>query len=338
MKPNRTILVGAIALGSILTLIEPAKAQVFSYNLNDLVLGFRKTGANQANYEMVVDIGAGTNYVGLPLGSTIAISNYAPAQLTGAVGTSANLNWSVLGNPNSSLPAYPNRTLWLTVPRTDINTKTTTPDRLSSAAQQVTGINIVGIFEGAVAISADLAVSNANNTPYLVREPINDDRNLSKFVAGRFDPAISTLQDTWTPNVESITPTSFSNPVRSDLYEVRPIGPVDPHTGLTNGPAYFVGYFQLNTDGTMTFTRAAASTPLPPAPALTVSLSSNTRTISFLTTNGATYTLFYTNTAGLSQPVTNWPSASTNIIGDNTVRSFTDTTTDDNRLYRVRAQ
>jgi len=236
------------------------------------------------------------------------------------------------------LPGYPNHTIWLTVPRTNVSIKSTTPNRLSSSAQQVIDPVIVSIFDGAVSISTDLAVSNANNTPYLVREPINDDRNLSKFIGGKTDTTASTIQDTWSADVEKITPASFTNPVRSDLYEVRPIGPLDPHTGLTNGPAYFVGYFQLNTDGSVTFSRAAESTPVPPAPSLSMWRTNNTSTISFLTTNGATYTLLYTNSAGLSRPLSTWPSILTSVTGDNTVKSFSDTTTDGDRVYSVRAQ
>ena len=78
---------------------------------------------------------------------------------------------------------------------------------------------------------------------------------------------------------------------------------VDPHTG-TNGLAYYVGYFELQLDGSMTFTREAASTTVapPPAPMLSIARSGNVSSISFLSTNQATYTLLFTNTAGLTAP------------------------------------
>jgi hypothetical protein len=130
--------------------------------------------------------------------------------------------------------------------------------------------------------------------------------------------------------------------VVSDLYEVRPSTDaqgnpiVDPHTG-TNGLAYYVGYFRLNSNGTMTFTRDIASSQSlpPPPPFLSIRRVGNTSTISFGTTNGATYTLYYTNAAGLTQPVANWPASVTTITGDGNTNSFTDSSSDPMRIYRV---
>jgi hypothetical protein len=81
----------------------------------------------------------------------------------------------------------------------------------------------------------------------------------------------------------------------------------------------------------------------PPKPVLSLStlLSAQsgqvTSTISFNTTNGATYTLYFTNAAGLKTPLTNWPSLTTTITGDGTIHSFTNTSTDPNRFYSVGA-
>jgi hypothetical protein len=60
-------------------------------------------------------------------------------------------------------------------------------------------------------------------------------------------------------------------------------------------------------------------------------------TISFVTSNAVTYKLFFTNSSGLTAPVTNWPSLPGTITGDGTTKSFTDTTTDAGRVYRVGA-
>src|SRR5262249_231674 len=58
--------------------------------------------------------------------------------------------------------------------------------------------------------------------------------------------------------VENTTPASFNAAVRSDLYRSRPTGYSDPDTASSTPPAYFLGSFQLNPAGTMSFTRAAA--------------------------------------------------------------------------------
>jgi len=123
--------------------------------------------------------------------------------------------------------------------------------------------------------------------------------------------------------------------VVSDLYQSVPTGSTDPNSGKTTGAAYYVGYFTLNPDGTMTFTRASAASPTQPV--LTISRAGTTSTISLATANGTTYTLFYTNSSGLTQPVSTWPSSPTTLSGDGTTKSFSDTTSDPDRVYRVGA-
>jgi hypothetical protein len=203
------------------------------------------------------------------------------------------------------------------------------------ANQLNTTVQITSVLGNAAILSSG-GSSNQDNNDVLIREPAGDPSAYSAFVSGQSDPTISTYQDTLTRSVEIVTPASFTSPVRADFYEVRPTGFTDPNTGLTNGNAYYAGYFQLNTDGTMSFTRASANTPPPPAPVLKITRSGNVNTISFGTTNGASYTLYLTNSAGLSQHITNWPSAGS-LTGDGNTDSFTDTTADPNRFYTVGA-
>src|SRR4029077_10691703 len=68
----------------------------FNYNnYGDLCAGFRKTGVNQANYELVVNIGNITNLEAVPAGSSISISNYGSSALLDAFSDLNNLQWSV---------------------------------------------------------------------------------------------------------------------------------------------------------------------------------------------------------------------------------------------------
>ena len=157
-----------------------------------------------------------------------------------------------------------------------------------------------------------------------------------------------TLNDTWpasepnAANLEVTTPGNFSGMVRSDLYEVRPLTTatgmtvVDPHTG-TSGLGWYIGYFEFKSDGTMTFTREAAST-VPPQVPLSFARTNDVSTISFVSSSSVTYKLFFTNAAGLGVAVSNWPSQSGTISGDGTAKSFQDTTTDPMRFYRVLEQ
>ncbi len=329
----------SLAVGC-LTFCQTLLAQEFAYSANDLILGFRKTGAYQANHELVVRIGWATNYLALAPGDSVAVPNYTPSLLSASVGDFSHLNWSVLGVAGivGDPPAgYPQPTLWVTVPRTNVDVKTTAPKRMIPSATWVTAANVVSILEGAVSLSRDAGTSNDFNNLVLLREPVNDPSNLSAFVASRFDTTASSLQDSWTPNVECITPADFSGPVRSDLYEARPEGELDPHTGKTSGDAYHIGYFQLNPDGTMTFTRAGGAEP-PPAPELAITRSGNTCTISFVTANGASYRLYHTSLPDLTQPLSQWTAVETTITGDGQPKSFTDLSSETSRVYRVIAQ
>jgi hypothetical protein len=330
----------SLILASIVSLIQTIQGQPFTWQDGDVALGFRKTGANQGNYELVVDIGQATSYVHLSAGTTITVTNFTVAQLHDAFPTLNNLSWSVTGGNGGSVSGYPNLTLWLTVPRTDPTVQTTAIARQTSGNQQAALVQTQSILAGAQAISQS-GVSNQDNTISLVREPINDDNNLTAFVSSKIDATIATLRGTlWYANAEVTTPSTFNSPVRSDFYEVRPLGFPDPNTGSTTGDAYYVGYFELGSNGVMTFTRGASVTPPspPPPPQLTITGSGSTITISFATTNGATYSLYYTNSAGLTAPVSSWPVMSATIPGDGTTKSFVDQASDPNRVYRVGAR
>jgi hypothetical protein len=338
MTRKLTLAALGVALG-----LQVCSAQPFVYKDNDLLLGFRKTGTFQANYEVVIDLGQGTNFTGLQAGTSISVPKFTPTQLSDAFPNTnlSNLNWSILGDPRVSLAGYPASTLWLTVPRTNLAVQSAAPSRLFKSLQQQTATQISSIFAGATFISTTIGNSNVDNTANLVREPINNDSGLTSFIGSQQDATASTLHDTWSANVEINTANNFAGAARSDLYEVRPIGALDPHTGRTNGPAYFVGYFEFKSDGSLSFTRAttnAVPPPPPPAPSLSIGTSGSSITISVPTTNGATYSLYYTNTSGLAAPASSWSLFPTSITGDGTTKVFTDTTGSSERVYRVIAK
>lgn len=98
-----------------------------------------------------------------------------------------------------------------------------------------------------------------------------------------------------------------------------------------------IGNFTLAANGVLTFTTNSATAVVPAPPVLSIIRVGTTSTISFLTTNGATYKLYFTNTAGLTSTVTNWPSSATTVSGNNATNSINDITTDSDRFYRVMA-
>lgn len=337
-----------LAMMGLIAMAEVGRAQPFTYTNNDLLLGFRKTGSFQESYEVVVNIGKAINYVQAAPGANVSVPNFNLAQLTpGSFANLNHLNWSVLGfsktNLTSLLPGYVNNVLWLTVPRTSPGVQSTPPTRLSYSEQGgKVAVNINAIGANAVYLSGQ-TTSNQFNTAKFLREPVNDPSDLTSYIGGLASSSDSTLRDTWTQNnLELSTPASFTTCLISDLYEVWPINeshgfPVtDPHTGLTSGPAYYVGYFQLCPDGTVTFVRAS-TTVTPPAPQLTLTRAGTTNLISFPSANGATYTLYYTNSSGLISPLSTWPVSPSTISGDGSTKTFTNSASDSDRFYRVGA-
>jgi hypothetical protein len=348
-----------LALLGFLTLIKTADAQPFVYQNNDLCLGFRKNAPYTENYEVVGNIGQASNYLNTAIGTTMPVQGFSASQVVpGCFTTLNNLSWSVCGyysgsGYGASYPANVQFTLWVTVPRTDNAVRSEDPQRIELTLQRNVRPKILSIFSNAAFISQNLGTSNQFNTASFVRESISlyPQHLLSVWMGSLNDNAIGTLNDTWPPiqpnngNLENTTPDNFSSPVRSDLYEVRPLtdgqlNPIaDPHTGTT-GLAYYVGYFELKPDGSMTFTREEVSTPVnpPQAPRLGIARSGDVSSITFLSTNKATYRLLYTNSAGLTAPAGTWPSLADTIAGDGSTNTFQDTTTDITRIYRVEAR
>lgn len=269
-----------LVLLALLVLPELASAQFFSFDpYGDVVAGFRKTGVNAGNYELVVNLGSVTNFLAMSPGTTIIISNFSPSQLTDAFTNYNNLQWSTFAgvpaagrNPPpwvTPLGSFPANSIWYTLPGTNVSTQTTPPARATSAAQSNQRSLMSSVGSSATSIAGFIGVTNADNNSALVREPVSySSYILTAFIGdinfptnGDFGASGAPLPQT----VENWTPPSFTSAQRSDFYQVCPIGQTDPLNGLTNGSAYFAGYFILNPNGTMTFTRAAATPPTPVA-------------------------------------------------------------------------
>lgn len=331
-----------------ITLIFPqvVGAQYFTAGKGDLLAGFRKTGSYQGSYELLVNLGNVTNFLALPAGSSITMSNYTASQLSAAFSDYNHLQWSVFsavdGAPFSSWPnssGFYLDTIWFTLPRTTVNTQTTPPTRGSESAQGNVVTQIASIRNGGNTLSSyGSPATNANNNPLVIREPAGDASSYSKFAADPLYPALGDFGGNLAAgNAENITPASFSSAVVSDFYQSVTDGHVDPSTGNTTGAAYFMGYFTLNTDGTLTFTRASIATAQPPVPLITsITRTNTTAYVSFTTTNGGfTYSLYFTNATGLAAPIANWPVSPITITGNGLTNTLQDTTTDPLRFYRV---
>ena len=358
---KKCLLMSLVALGFV---AEPlmVNAQYFNPPGNgDLLAGFRKTGSHQGTNELVVYVGNVTNLISLSIGSSLTLGNVNSARLTDAFSSDFTyLQWSVFGaNYNLSsvwstpLGNFPQSTVWYTVPRANVSVQSPNPTRYSSVDQGLLGQSMTSIGSGAQTISSQLGTTNGDNNTVLVREPfltqyagyyltefMGDQYNGYGYSFGDFGGNVISF------SVENITPAPFSSADVSDLYESAPAASTgrnpatypDPISGSTSS-VYFVGYFSLSPSGVLTFTRAAQAatyTP-PPAPQLTATAVGSTVTISFATTNGATYSLIYTNIAGLTAPRSTWPTLGSSIVGTGGTTNFTDTVTGSGRVYSVTA-
>jgi hypothetical protein len=275
--------------------------QTFTYsNYGDVLAGFRKTGIHQGNYELVVNIGNITNFLALSAGSSLSISNYSSTQLADAFPDgNDNLQWSVssafrgIGSwvtPGLTFPAY---TIWVTLPRTNANIQTPPLPRYLKGQTASVSQSILAIGNNAAIVSGSLGATNADNNAVLVREPIADSSEiLTAFIGDQFDPTLGDFGgQVFNFSVENITPSPFVSAVVSDLYQMCPRGSLDPITRATNGACYFVGYFTLKPDGTMTFTRASTTATVPAVSSVSPSPVIGSSFPQVLTISGINFTL-----------------------------------------------
>jgi hypothetical protein len=324
-----------VLLPALFALIQGAQAQPFKYSGRDLLVGFRKLSPFSTPYELVVNIGQATNYNNLPPGTRITITQFTFNQLTNAFGDLNDLSWAVSADAkggDGGATNVPINTIWVCNPRINLQTQTTPYNRASTFSQSPVVSKISGIGVNAASLSSS-TVSNQYNTLTAVQEDAGSPQALSTQMGPN-----GSYQNTFGADVENMTPDSFTTPVRSDFYELRPNGTVDPHTGLTTGPGAYLGYFELAPNGTLTFTAAGGTVaPPPPPPTLSIGRSNLLNTVSFASTNGAIYTLHFTNAAGLTSPLTSWPALASPLTGNGSILSFQDSTSDAMRFYRVEA-
>jgi len=243
--------------------------QYFSVGNGDLVAGFRKTNPS-GSYEMVSYLGNITNFLAIPAGNTLSITNYAAFQLSNSFSSFGLLEWSVFagdnGNnnaPNSYWAGYALDTVWYTLPRSSVGTQTTPPSRYGDQSGIQSAIASIG--NGAFTVSSGAALNATNNNAYVVREPAGGPNSLSTFIQDPFYASIGDFGGNLPSTVENTTPSTFTSAVVSDLYQSVTGGYNDPNTGMSTGNAYYVGYFTLNLNGTMTFTRASTGVAQPTA-------------------------------------------------------------------------
>jgi hypothetical protein len=312
-----------LSLAGSCALAQSAHAAGFTDNSRDLILTFREPSGLDV---FEVDIGQASTYYGATRGSSIPITAYnSTSQLMTLFGGVDGLSWSVGGCvPNagdSGDASKPPRTLWVTDPRSNPNMPAAPWMSESTYTQAGADSHIVAILANAQTWADSAAIDSVTNTPTAVAIPSGDGDNADGSLG-----ALGNYLGTFQGDVENTTPFNFDSagsPSRSDLYELQP----------GSGPGTYLGYFELATDGSMMFHGPGLTLP---APILSTSTDGAGHFfISFPTTTNGTYALSYTNASGLSAPVSSWPTVSTNIVGDGSVKSFQQTITGVGAFYNV---
>jgi hypothetical protein len=273
---------------------------------------------------LIVDLGSVATFESLPPRSVVTITNLSAIQLANALPTVDGVSWSVAaamrGNPDYS---YPLQTIWVTSPRPDIYTpgkiwQNASQGTLGGAASQIDAIG----FDASVYGNGQPAGPNNTSTGILI-PPAS--QYAYSYLMGSHENYDGTFQGV----VENTTPVDFDTaglPSRSVLYRLEP-------DAYSHGPGTLIGFFDFSPDGTLTFT---AGPPPERTTISNISCQGSVVTVSFPTVNLVGYRLRYTDSAGLTTPISSW-TIGNSLIGNGTTLSLQNTRSTPNRFYSVEA-
>ena len=310
-----TLLVG-LAAGNI---IAGDFSSLTSYTTGDVLLCFRKGGN-----DMVVDAGPISTYTNLTANQRYTITAYTGTQLS-MVGTNST-SWS-------AFTSLSDNSLFMTKARASLNTQTTPWLDQSGPSQQAVANRIATIPPGAYdeltydsssyPYSSTVAVGEADVSSDNPNYP--DGESYHDALDGGYGSDFDGFFQGNPENTTSSTFTKSSTVVRSDFYQLTPTG------GYAH--ATLIGYFELNTNGVMTYVAYPSAVPTMSL----VSRSGTSVTINYTTGLYGTYTLRATNslTAG---PMITWPAISVLTSGDTATHSTTFTDINPVEFYTITAQ
>jgi hypothetical protein len=317
---------GLIALLVCFAAGELRAGTIADYTVGDVLVCFRKNGG--AN-DLVVDAGPVSTFTNATPNQRITISQYNGSQLA-LVGINS-ISWSAFTWFDMSVsPASAQETLFVSKARKSINTKTAPWAAYSSDAQESVGVEMSQIPPGAL----DNISFNGVNTSTAVIEPDDStDYTMGESYHDTIDPGQLgdfTFDGTFEGDPENTTSASFTtsgNVARSDFYQIPP-----SDTG--GGPVEFLGYFEFNTNGVMTYVAYPSLAVVAPT-IISMVRTGTTNTITFTTGPTGTYTLCGTNNLAVAR--TNWPAISA-ISGNSGQRSLTDVDNNGSKFYIITAQ
>lgn len=292
-----------------------AQGSITSYAVGDVLVCFR----GGAGSDMVVDAGSISTFTNATHNQRITITQYTGTQLA-QVGTNS-VSWSAftwLGD----------NTLFMTRARTSLNLQST--PWVDSGSSQAGVVNQMVTIppgaleeynEGVYPVSSSTAVVEENDSNDNPNYP--DGQSYFRALTGAYG---SDWDGKFQGNPEGTTSSTFvrsSTVVRSDFYQLPP---------SSSGQGIWLGYFEFNTNGVMTFVAKPTTQPV----LNTFSRSGNIATINYKTGLYGSYYLLGTN--NMSAPLSTWPVLQTLNTGDTLGHSIQDTETTNNLFYIIQGQ
>jgi hypothetical protein len=272
----------------------------------------------------VVNAGPIDYFINLAPNTKVTITAYTGGQL-GQVATNS-VGWSAWAYFTDAIAT---NTLFMTKPRASLNNQT--------APYNIRNHNSYGYVIGELSAIVQGAMDNAGYSPYNSSLAVleSDSWNESEGLSLSYYNGLGTTFDfngSFQADPEQYNPANFTtsgNPLRSDFYWLYP-------SSASNLKAVFLGYFELSTNGVMTYTAYPSPTVVAPT-IISFTRTGSTSTVTFTTGNSGTYTLRGTNSLTSGTPSTNWPSV-TSVAGDGSNHSLSDITTSTNKFYIITAQ
>jgi len=331
-----------ISLLGITMLSLPVYAQQFNYTDGDMILDFSKSGYP----DVEIDIGNISNLVSAAnaAGGTVQISGLdynVNSQLLSIFETTTpadavnELSFTVFGLQNTAAGGVPAKTVYLTQQQTGATTNTAPNDVTASKQNGLVGTvqKIVGLGQsvGLLPWSSINPANSTNNSNKVVIIPTSGVAAINSYTTTGSSDWGSYVSSS--PPIANTTSASFSTDggsVVSDLFEYDYYA-----SGGPSHKAIFKGYFTFKSDGTIYF--GVPGSQAPPSTVITISATNHTVTVSFNTTAGVKYSLYYTT--NLSLPRSSWTSnAIPPYAGTGSTGTLTDTlATNKARFYTVRS-
>lgn len=322
---------GLLAVLFCLSLGDVFAGTLASYSIGDVLLCFRRVGSTN---DMVVDLGPVSTFTNAAPNQRISLNAYNGSQLA-MIGTNS-INWSVFTYFDLTVtPADIQWTLFASLPRSSLNTQTTPIIAYKASSQHQAANEMADIPPGAKYYYVTTNYSPLNTATAVLEPDNNAAPNYQfgqsySFTIGY--PNDLNFQDTLQAYPENTTPANFTTAgtvQRSDFYWLHPAN------DNFSTPGIYLGYFELNTNGVMSY--VAYPSAAPAIPVIQSITRTNTVTyVTFTTGSSGTYTLRATNVLNSGAAGT-WPAISSG-PGTGSLVTLRDTNSAAARFYLISAQ